>query len=89
MILCCLKTYSKASEPVHFLSISGLAWQARLKKTEGFNRFTSRCEYVTNARKSHEVESVKRYAKANNKYMKVTNPSKITNPSTESSNLKY
>ena len=54
MILCCLKTYSKASEPVHFLSISGLAWQARLKKTEGFNRFTSRCEYVTNGRKSQK-----------------------------------
>ena len=39
--------------------------------------------------KSKEVDSVKRYAKTNNKYMKVTNPSKITNPSTESSNLKY
>lgn len=54
MILCCLKAYSKASEPINFLSASGLAWQARLKKTEGFNRFTSRCEYVTNGRKSHK-----------------------------------
>ena len=67
----CIKEYEL--DPVHFLSLSGLAWQACLKKTN------IELELLTNYDMLLMVEegirggichSIHRYAKANNKYMK-------------------
>ena len=67
----CLKEYEL--DPAHFLSLPGLAWQARLKKTH------VELELLTNYDMLLMVEegirggichSIHRYAKANNKYMK-------------------
>ena len=63
----CLKEYEL--DPAHFLSVTGLAWQACLKKTN------VELELLTDYDMLLMVEegichSIHRYAKANNKYMK-------------------
>ena len=67
----CIKEYEL--DPAHFLSLTGLAWQACLKKTN------IELELVTDYDMLLMVEegirggichSIQRYAKANNKYMK-------------------
>ena len=67
----CIKVYE--IDPAHFLSAPGLAWQARLKKTE------VKLELLTNNDMLLMIEkgirggichAIYRYAKANNKYMK-------------------
>ena len=59
----CLKEYEL--DPAHFLSLSGLAWQACLKKTN------VELELLTNYDMLLMVcHSIHRYAKVNNKYMK-------------------
>ena len=67
----CMKVYEL--DPAHFLSLPGLAWQARLKKTN------VKLELLTDYDMLLMVEegirggichSIHRYAKANNKYMK-------------------
>ena len=67
----CIEIYEL--DPAHFLSASGLAWQACLKKTE------VRLELLTENNMLFMVEkgvrggichATYRYAKANNKYMK-------------------
>ena len=73
----CLKEYKL--DPVHFLSLPGLAWQACLKKTN------IELELLTDYDMLLMVEegitggichSIHRYAKANNKYMKNYNNNK-------------
>ena len=80
----CLKVYEL--DPVQFLSLPGLAWQACLKKT------SIKLELLTDYDMLLMVEegirggichSIHRYAKANNKYMK----NYIEN--VESSNIQY
>ena len=70
----CIKVYEL--DPAHFLSASGLAWQACLKKTE------VELELITDPDMLLMVEqgirggichAILRYAKANNKYMKYYN----------------
>ena len=67
----CIKVYEL--DPVHFLSLPGLAWQACLKKTN------VKLELLTDYDMLLMVEegirggichSIHRYAKVNNKYMK-------------------
>ena len=73
----CIKVYEL--DPVHFLSLPGLAWQACLKKTN------VKLELLTDYDMLLMVEegirggichSIHRYAKANNKYMKNYNKHK-------------
>ena len=80
----CLKVYEL--DPAHFLSLSGLAWQASLKKT------SIELELLTDYDMLLMVEegirggichSIHRYAKANNNYMKNYDESK------ESSYIQY
>ena len=68
----CIKVYEL--DPAHFLSTPGLAWQACLKKTE------VKLELLTNNDMLLMVEkgikggichAIHRYAKANNKYIKI------------------
>ena len=80
----CIKEFEL--DPVHFLSLPGLAWQACLKKTN------IELELLTDNDMLLMVEegitggichSIHRYAKANNKYMKNYNNNE------ESSNIQY
>ena len=80
----CLKTYEL--DPVKFLSVTGLAWQAAFKKTQ------VKLELLTNTNMLLMVEkgirreiclTTHQYAKANNRYMKGYSKNK------ESSYLKY
>ena len=73
----CIKVYKL--DPAHFLFALGLAWQARLKKTE------VRLELLTDVNMLLMVEkgtrggichTIHRYAKANNKYMIYYNENK-------------
>ena len=70
----CIKVYEL--DPAHFLSAPGLAWEACLKKTD------VKLELLTDPDMLMMVEkrirggichAIHRYAKANNKYMKVYN----------------
>ena len=70
----CLKVYEL--DPAHFLSLSGLAWQACLKKTN------IKLELLTDYDRLLMVEegirggichSIHRHVKANNKYMEIYN----------------
>ena len=66
----CIKIYEL--DPVHFLSASGLAWEACLKKTEVELELITNIDVLLMIKKgirdgiSHTLH---RYAKANNKYM--------------------
>ena len=73
----CIKVYEL--DPAHFLSATGLAWQACSKKTK------VKLELLTDADMLLMVEkgirggichAIYRYAKANNKYMKNYNKDK-------------
>ena len=67
----CLKVYEL--DPVHFLSLPGLAWQACLKKTNVKLELLTDCDMLLMVEKGIRggiCHSIQRYAKANNKYMK-------------------
>ena len=67
----CLKEYEL--DPAHFLSLPGLAWQARLKKTNIELELLTDYEMllmVEEGIRGGICHSIHRYAKANNKYMK-------------------
>ena len=66
----CLKEYEL--DPAHFLSLSGLAWQARLKKTNIELELLTDYDMllmVEEGIRGGICHSIHRYAKANNKYM--------------------
>ena len=67
----CLKEYEL--DPVHFLSLPGLAWQACLKKTNIELELLTDYDMllmVEEGIRGGICHSIQRYAKANNKYMK-------------------
>ena len=67
----CLKEYEL--DPVHFLSLPGLAWQACLKKTNIELELLTDYDMllmVEEGIRGGICHSIHRYAKANNKYMK-------------------
>ena len=67
----CIKVYEL--DPAHFLSASGLAWQACLKKTEVKLEFLTDVDMLLMIEKGIRggiCHAIYRYAKANNKYMK-------------------
>ena len=70
----CLKEYEL--DPAHFLSLSGLAWQACLKKTNIELELLTDYDMLLMVEKGIRdgiCHSIQRYAKANNKYMKSYN----------------
>ena len=80
----CLKVYEL--DPVHFLSIPGLAWQACLKKTSIELELLKDYDMllmVEEGIRGGICHSIHRHAKANNKYMKNYDESK------ESSYIQY
>ena len=80
----CLKIYEL--DPAKFVSAPGLAWQAALKKTKvKLNLLTeiNMLLMVERGIRGGICHSIYRYAKANNKYMKVYDKNK------ESSYLQY
>ena len=67
----CLKEYEL--DPAHFVSLPGLAWQARLKKTNIELELLTDYDMLLMVEKGIRggiCHSIQRYAKANNKYMK-------------------
>ena len=67
----CLKEYEL--DPAHFLSLPGLAWQTRLKKTNIELELLTDYDMllmVEEGKRGGICHSMHRYAKANNKYMK-------------------
>ena len=67
----CLKVYEV--DPAHFLSLQGLAWQAYLKKTSIELDLLTDYDLllmVEEGVRGGICNSIHRYAKANNKYMK-------------------
>ena len=80
----CLKEYEL--DPAHFLSLPGLAWQACLKKTNIELELLTDYDMllmVEEGIRGGICHSIKRYAKANNKYMKRYNDNE------ESSYIQY
>ena len=80
----CLKIYEL--DPAKFLSAPGLAWQAALKKTKVKLDLLTDIDMLLMVEKGIRggiCHSIYRYAKANNKYMKVFDKNK------ESSNIQY
>ena len=80
----CIKEYEL--DPAHSLSLSGLAWQACLKKTNIKLEFLTNYDMllmVGEGIRGGICHSIHRYAKANNKYMKNYNNSE------ESSYMQY
>ena len=80
----CLKEYEL--EPAHFLSLPGLAWQACLKKTDIELELLTDYDMLLMVEKGIRggiCHSIRRYAKANNKYMKNYNKNE------ESSYIQY
>ena len=66
----CLRVYEL--DPVHFVSLSGLAWQACLKKTNIELELLTDYDMLLKVEKGIRegiCHSIHRYAKANNKYM--------------------
>ena len=67
----CLKNYEL--DPVHFVSLPGLAWQACLKKTNVELELLTDCDMLLMVEEGiigGICHAIQRYAKANNKYMK-------------------
>ena len=67
----CIKVYEL--DPAHFVSLPGLAWQARLKKTNIELKLLTNYDMLLMVEKGirgGRCHSIHRYAKANNKYMK-------------------
>ena len=70
----CIKEYEL--DPVHFLSLSGLAWQACLKKTNIELELLTDFDMILMVEEGIRggiCHSIHRYAEANNKYMKIYN----------------
>ena len=70
----CIKEYEL--DPAHFLSLPGLAWQARLKNTNIELELLADYDMllmVEEGIRGGMCHSIQRYAKANNKYMKSYN----------------
>ena len=68
----CIKVYEL--DPAHFLSAPGLAWQASLKKTEVKLELLTDVDMLLMVEKGIRGEichAIYRYAKANNKYIKI------------------
>ena len=63
----CLEIYEL--DPVYFVSAPGLAWQACLKKTEVKLELITDYDMILRIR-GGICQAARRYAKANNKYMK-------------------
>ena len=67
----CLKNYEL--DPAHFVSLAGLAWQARLKKTNVELELLTDYDMLLMLEEGIRggiCHAMQRYAKANNKYMK-------------------
>ena len=67
----CIKIYEL--DPAHFLSATGLAWQACLKKTKVELELLTDIDMLLMVEKGTRggiCQAIHRYAKANNKYMK-------------------
>ena len=65
----CIEMYGL--DPSYFLSAPGLAWQACLKKTNvSLELLTDMLLMIESGIRGGMCQSVHRYAKANNKYMK-------------------
>ena len=67
----CIEIYEL--DPVRFLSTPGLAWQARLKKTEVELELLTNIDMLLMTEKGTRggiCDAIHRYANANNKYMK-------------------
>ena len=80
----CIKTYE--SDPAHFVSLTGLAWQACLKKTNVELELLTDYDIllmIEEGIRGGICHAVHRYAKANNIYMKDYDSSK------ESSYIQY
>ena len=77
MFAMCLKTLVKCIEineldPIHFLSVPGLAWQACLKKTRIKLELLTDIDMLLmaeNGIRGGICYAIHRYTKANNKYM--------------------
>ena len=68
----CIEIYEL--DPVHFLSAPGLAWQACFKKTEVKLEWLTKIDMLLMAEKGIRggiCHAIPRYAKVNNKYMKI------------------
>ena len=75
----CLNEYGL--DPVHFLSATGLAWQACLKKTKVELELLIDIDMLLMVEKGTRggiCQATHRYAKANNKYMKNYNKDVIS-----------
>ena len=75
----CLKIYQL--DPAKFLSAPGLAWQAALKKTEVKLELLTDIDMLLMVKKGIRggiCNTIHRYAKANNKYMKDYNKNKVS-----------
>ena len=73
----CLKVYEL--DPAHLLSLTGLAWQACLKKTNVKLELLTHYDMLLMVEEGIRVgicHSIHRYAKANNKYMENYNKMK-------------
>ena len=73
----CLKNYEL--DPAHFVSLAGLAWQARLKKTNVELELLTDYDMllmIEEGIRGGICHAMQRYAKANNKYMKDYNRKK-------------
>ena len=73
-------------DPAHFVSLPGLAWQARLKKTNVELELITDYDILLMTEDGIRGEichAIQRYAKANNKYMNDYNKNK------ESSSIQY
>ena len=80
----CIKTYEL--DPPHFISLPGLAWQACLKKTGVELELLTDYDMllmIEEGIRGGICHAVHRYAKANNRYMKIYDKSK------ESSYIQY
>ena len=64
----CIKIYEL--DPVYFVSASGLSWQACLKKTGVESELLTDYDMIEKGIRGGICQSIYRYAKANNKYMK-------------------
>ena len=67
----CIEVYEL--DPAHFLSASGLAWQACLKKTELKLELLTKTDILLMVEKGIRggiCHAINRYTKANNEYMK-------------------
>ena len=75
----CLKIYQL--DPAKFLSAPGLAWQAALKKTEVKLELLTDIDMLLMVKKGIRggiCNTIHRYAKANNKYVKDYNKNKVS-----------